>query len=348
MASPPPETTLKNRDSSVFSSTSWLDDPWVPLDSEMKRIVLQKRAPPFFFPSFSFFPFSRSLVLTFLFISLEIPSLSRSFLASDCPSNITKQQQQPIFLFFSFSLFSSVLGETTPASNPSSPYPLLLIPDPDITNPFDKSFPDSLGPDSLLSTSPFQATYRPRFFLDGVLPPAPIHQQIQAQAQAQAQLQAPPLVKLNHGSLAEFLGGSIPGSPASFLHASTTSEAQGGDSGDREPSILKDESLVPEDNAAGSSLDAAGRKKVRREVGHPLTEEEKRQRFLERNRRAAQRCRQKKKDMIEKLQRKANELEQGYCQLVKQVEATKVLNGYMMTLIGDHKGCQRFNLSRPL
>jgi len=242
-------------------------------------------------------------------------------------------------------------------SNPPSPYPQLLTIGDSELGPFEIKDDGPGGWELLLNPiSPLLRSSAKPKGIDCHLS----HPQPTLDGAYGGDTHTPTRIKISHANLVEFLGGSIPGSPASFLSANT-SEAECGPSGlmfhsSRDamatttsatpPGLgeIMPEERVSDDDATGSVEPV--RKKVRREAGHQLTEEEKRQRFLERNRRAAQRCRQKKKDMMERVQKKASELEYAYCQLVKEVEVIKVLNGYMMTLIGDHKGCQTFVQAR--
>ena len=193
----------------------------------------------------------------------------------------------------------------------------------------------TLSPSTFFSDNPFEKS-----FLD------------QPETSYGRELYASTAGDLQYGSMR--LLGSIPGSPASFLATSNTSEAREDTSIFEDPKSPSLKLETPEGYDATSELEdgegseEAPRKKVHREIGFVLNDEEKRQRFLERNRRAAQRCRQKKKDMIEKLHREATDLERGYQRLVREVEASKVLNSYMLALLTEHKECPSFGQARSM
>mgnify|MGYP001143833125 CR=1 FL=1 len=66
---------------------------------------------------------------------------------------------------------------------------------------------------------------------------------------------------------------------------------------------------------------------------------EKRAKFLERNRKAAQKCRQKKKDLMSRLQKETAELEQTHQQLKIEIEKLQQTNSIMRNLLSEHRNC---------
>jgi len=84
---------------------------------------------------------------------------------------------------------------------------------------------------------------------------------------------------------------------------------------------------------------AEGGEKKRKSHKELLTDEEKRKKFLERNRKAAQKCRQKKKQAMDQLEKETQELERLYEQLAREIEMTKKHNSQLENFLKDHVRC---------
>lgn len=82
------------------------------------------------------------------------------------------------------------------------------------------------------------------------------------------------------------------------------------------------------------------RKRRKRESTKNLNDEEKRQKFLERNRQAASKCRQKKKQWIEELEQKAEEATKRNEQLRASVSTLKDELIELKSLLLAHRNCE--------
>lgn len=107
------------------------------------------------------------------------------------------------------------------------------------------------------------------------------------------------------------------------------------DSSDRYKDLFLDTDISLEDNLGDSKREI----NQQHDFSPDFSPEEKRQRFLERNRAAAFRCRQKRKMWVSQLESKSQDLMQTNSRLMKEINALRREVAQLKALLLAHKDC---------